>query len=227
MSTLLFEPIKTHSTMVNEVNVAFSGGKDSIVTLDLCKKYFDNVKPFFMQIVPGLEFQETTLRKYEKYYDVEILRVPHPELSAFMRYGTFREYDLSVPEIEMRDVYSYVRSQTGIPWIAAGERINDSLVRRAMIKHSGTVDFKRFRMYPLAYWDKYQVVAYIKNKKLMLPRESMELGFSFSSLSGKELATIKQVFPEDYKRILEFFPLADVSVYRYEKYGETYRQKFK
>lgn len=220
MSTLLFDPIKTHSTMVREVNVAFSGGKDSIVTLDLCMKHFDNVRPFFMQIVPGLEFQEATLRKYEKYYNVEILRVPHPDLADFLRYGTFRPADNSVPIIKMKDVYSYVRNETKIPWIVAGERINDSLVRRAMIKHSGTVDFKRFRMYPLAYWDKYEVVKYIKRKKLVLPRESQVLGFSFSSLSGRELATIKSVFPRDYERILEYFPLAESAVYRYEKYGK-------
>lgn len=219
MSTLLFDPIKTHSTMTRDINVAFSGGKDSIVTLDLSMRYFDNVRPFFMYLVPGLEFQENTLRKYEKYYDVEILRVPHPDLADFMRYGTFRPADFSVPHIKMKDVYSHVRQETGIAWISAGERINDSLVRRAMIKNSGTVDFKRFRMFPLAYWDKYEVMTYIRRKKLVLPRDSAELGFSFSSLSGEELSKIKQVFPKDYERILEYFPLAEVSVYRYKKYG--------
>lgn len=219
MSTLLFDPIKTHATMTNEVVVAFSGGKDSIVTLDLSMRHFDRVQPFFMQIVPDLEFQEVTLRRYEKYYGVEVIRVPHPDLADFLRYGTFRPADYSVPEIKMKDVYSYIRNKTQISWISAGERINDSLVRRAMIKHSGTVDFKRFRMYPLAYWDKYEVMAYIRKKRLFLPKDSSELGFSFSSLSGRELSVIKSVFPRDYNKILEYFPLAESAVYRYEKFG--------
>ena len=66
MSNLLFDPIKTQASVTDSVIVGFSGGKDSIVTLDLCFRYFKTVKPYFMYLVPGLDFQEKMLKRYEE-----------------------------------------------------------------------------------------------------------------------------------------------------------------
>ena len=106
MSTILFDEIKTMSKITDTVLVGFSGGKDSIVTLDLCVKYFKNVIPFFLYIAPDLSFQERQLKWYENKYNLEI--------------------------------------------------------SRAMIKHSGSIDKKRGRFYPVAYWSKSEVLNYIK-----------------------------------------------------------------
>lgn len=69
----LLDAIKTQAQITDKVLVSFSMGKDSIVTLDLCKKYFKTVQPFFMYLVPGLKFQEEALAKYERHYDVDII----------------------------------------------------------------------------------------------------------------------------------------------------------
>ena len=220
MSNLVFDPIKIQAKITDEVLVGFSTGKDSIVTMDLCFKYFKKVVPFFLYIVPGLEFQEQTLRKYERHYHTEIIRLPHPDASGFLRYGSFRPPDANVDIIEINDIYDYLRLETGITWIAAGERISDSIVRRAMIKNSGSTDEKRMRFYPLAYWKKKDVKNYIKKKKLYLPRDSRELGFSFKSLAGCELAKIKEIYPDEYKRILRMYPFSGAAVRRFEKYGK-------
>ena len=45
MSNLMFDPIKTQAKVTDAVLVGFSGGKDSIATLDLCMRYFDRVQP--------------------------------------------------------------------------------------------------------------------------------------------------------------------------------------
>lgn len=217
----LFDPIKTQSTISESVLVGFSGGKDSAACLDLCFKYFKNVKAYFMYIVPNLEFQEKTLRYYEKRYNTEILRVPHFMLSDFLRYGTYRMPDLDVPMVKTVELYNYMREITGIYWIAAGERISDSIVRRAMIKNSSSIDVKRGRFYPLAYWNINHVRSYNKQNKLPLSLENKVLGHSFRSLMAEDLVGIKKNFPNDYNKIKDMFPLVDVEIKREEFYGDS------
>lgn len=220
MSNLLFDPIKTQSKVSDSVIVAFSGGKDSIVTLDLCKKYFPKVEVFFMYLVPNLDFQERMLQWYENKYGLKIHRIPHFELSEFMKWGTFRPMDIDIPVVKINDVYNYIRNETGIHWIAAGERCADSMVRNAMIKKSGTIDTKRGRFYPVANWNKQEILQYIKFKKLYLSPEQREIGFSFRSLAGKELQIIYERYPDDYEKILKMFPFAGAARERYLTYGE-------
>ena len=220
MSNLLFDPIKTQSRVTDSVIVGFSSGKDSIVTLDLCFKYFKRVVPFFMYLVPDLEFQEKTLKWYENRYNTEIIRIPHFEVSEFLKYGSFTVADWNVDVVGINDTYEYLRQKTGIHWIAAGERCADSIVRNAMIKKSGSIDYKRGRFYPLAYWKKNEVLQYIKQKKLYLSHEQRKIGFSFRSLAGCELAIIKEMYPKDYEKILKVYPFAGAGVERYEKYGK-------
>ena len=119
----LLDAIKTQAQITDKVLVSFSMGKDSIVTLDLCMKYFKTVQPFFMYLVPDLKFQEEALAKYERHYGVDIIRVPHFENADFYRYGSFRDADYSVPRVKIRAIYEAIRRETGIQWIAGGEKI--------------------------------------------------------------------------------------------------------
>lgn len=215
----LFDPVKVQSAISDSVLVGFSGGKDSAACLDLCFRYFKNVKPYFMYIVPGLEFQERTLAYYEDRYKTEFLRVPHFMLSDFLRYGTYRLPDLDVPMIKTAELYNYLREKSGIYWIAAGERISDSIVRRAMIKQSSSVDMKRGRFYPIAYWNINHVRSYNKQRRLPLSLENKAMGHSFRSLMYEDLKDIKKHFPNDYDKIKSMFPLVDVELKREDFYG--------
>lgn len=128
--------------------------------------------------------------------------------------------DWNVDIVGITDTYEYLRQKTGIHWIAAGERCADSIVRNAMIKKSGSIDYKRGRFYPLAYWKKNEVIHYIKYKKLYLSPEQKRLGFSFRSLAGSELAIIKEHYPRDYEKILKVYPFAEAGVKRFLEYGK-------
>ena len=209
--TALYETLRTASLMTDRVLVGISGGKDSAVALDLCCQFFPKVVGFFLYIVKGLSFQERILQYYERRYGIEILRLPHFMLSDFLRYGSYRLPDLEVPTVSTKETYDYVREKTGIYWIACGERISDSIIRRAMIRSTGTIDEKRGRIYPVAYWNKKTIVDYISKKHLKLGEDSSVLGFSFRSLDPIELQAVYDHYPADYQRIMDWFPLVEAS----------------
>ena len=219
MQSQLYDPIKTMAKVTRKVLVGFSGGKDSCVTLDLCFKFFDEVRPFFMYQVPNMSFQERTIKWYEQKYNTEILRVPHFETSNFLRYGLYREPDMTVPIVSTLDEYEYLRDITGVEYICGGERIADSIVRRAMLKNTGSIDFKRGRFYPLIYWTKNDVLNYCKLKKLYIGEESKKLGFSFRSLDGQSLKMLKEHYPADYEKVKKIYPLCEAAVLREVEYG--------
>ena len=142
------------------------------------------------------------------------------DTSACFRYGVFRNIDFEVPIISINDIYKYVRLETDTWWIAAGERIDDSIVRRAMMKKSGSIDVQRGRLYPVSAWKKREILDYIKFHNLYLGQDSRKLGFSFCSLWGKELSALKENFPDDYQKVLHLYPLAAAGVKRWEEYGK-------
>ena len=215
MSNLLFEPIKAASRISDQCIVFFSGGKDSIVTLDLCARYFKRIHVVFMYMVPGLSFQEAQLQWYEDKYGVEIERIPHFMMSEILRYGVFRKHDFNVPIVKITDIYKYLRATNEIWWIAAGERIADSIVRRAMIKNSGSIDEKRGRVYPVAHWNKQEVMRYIQHHRLKLTPEMRVLGNSFS-FDPRQFPKLKEHYPKDYEKIMEWFPFIEAVTMRKE-----------
>lgn len=216
VTTALFDPVKTMATITDRVLVGVSGGKDSIVTLDLCCRYFKHVSAFFMYFVPGLGFQERFMRYLEEKYDIKILRMPHFMMSDFYRYGTFRPPDFNVRIVATREAYNYAREWANTWWIACGERISDSMVRRAMIKSTGSIEKKRGRFFPIAYWNKPEIMDYIRVHRLRLSEENSSLGFSFRSFMPQDMIAIRDRFPKDYERIKHYFPLLDASIKNYE-----------
>lgn len=219
MSSILFEPVRAACRISPRVIVAVSGGKDSAVTLDLCARFFSEVHAFFMYLVPGLSFQEAVLRHYEARYGIVIERVPHPMLADWMRYGVFRKADYSVPRITVPDVYHHLRLKRDAWWVAAGERIADSTIRRAMIKKSSSIDAKRGRVYPVAHFRKADVLRYVDRHRLKVAPESRVLGHSFRSLEPKEMALVRRHYPADFERIKAWFPFVEAGVFRFEQEG--------
>lgn len=220
MDSSRYDPIRTMAKMTDEVIVAFSGGKDSIVVLDMCMRYFKRVVPFFMYYVPRLSFQERQLQWYEQKYGIQIERLPHFELSSLLHCGAFRNEDLDVPIVGLTDIYEWMRNKYGIYWVAAGERSADSVIRGAMIKKSGSIDAVRGRFYPVAWWTKQEILQYIKLKKLYLAADSRRLGTSFDGVTTHSLMMLKEHFPTDYEKALRLFPLCEGAIMRYQVYGK-------
>lgn len=206
-----FTPIKTMSRVTRRVIVAYSGGKDSAVTLDICSRYFDHVYVFRMYLVPGLSFDKVLNNFVKNRYDLEILELPHFILSPMLRYGSFRQPDLTVPIIKVKDIYDYVRVHFDCWWIAGGERMKDSIWRNAFMKKTGSIDKERGRFYPVAYWSKADIQEYLKRKSIKISPESHVLTHSFRGLISEDLELVKKYYPIDYEKIRSWFPLVEVS----------------
>lgn len=218
MSVVLFDSIKTMSKITDSVIIGFSGGKESVVLMDLCCKYFKKVYPYFLYIHPNLNFQNKIFRWYENKYNVEIIKLPHMDLSNFFHWGSFRDGYYEYPLIDINDIYNYLRLKYNTWWIARGERMDDSLWRRGMIHNSSSIDQKRGRFYPLAMWKKKECLDYIKFHNLYYSRDQREGLGSFGSLHGQNLYVLRQYYPDDYERILQLYPFAGASVKHYEEY---------
>ena len=219
MSRNRFHAVQTAAAFTPTVLVAFSGGKDSVVVLDLCVKHFKRVEAVFMYAIKGLSFQEAMLTHYEQRYGITIHRIPHFMLSEMFRYGLYRVEDYNVPVVGITDVHDYARCLTDTYWLATGERMQDSLERRAQIHHAGSINQKRGLLYPVAEWSTGEVLAYIKQHKLHISPEYRYLGQSFGHMDQERMSIIKVRYPEDYARICRWFPLADGAVKHREFYA--------
>ena len=207
---------------IDSVVVAYSSGKDSLATLDLCFKHFKRVVPYFMYLIKGLDFQEVHLKYIEAKYATDIVRVPDWRLCRIMRNGVARHLTPvmdSMPSVKWSDVENYIRNQTGLHWIASGETQFESLARRGMIQATKNgIDIPRGHIYPVGYWKRQQVESYLSHHGIMLPSEYrvMTNKRSFGGISMDEMHDIKKNYPNDYAKIKKLFPLADTQAIRYE-----------
>lgn len=219
---MLTEIVKRAAMLSDSVCVAFSAGKDSIVSLDLCRRHFKKVSAFFMYAVPGLSFQEKYLAQIERLYEIKIVRLPHWSLSVDLPANFYRPgSDMSArcPEITIADVEHYMRVKHGARWFAHGQKKNDSLERRAMISACGGVDVNARRFYPVGDFSDKNIFAYLKLHRLPVPIDYQLFGHSFGPMTPGELRALKQHYPDDFAKVLRLFPEIDAAIARNDFYG--------
>jgi len=215
---MYLDVIKKVSEETKECIVGFSGGKDSIVLLDLCHHYFDKIYAYFMYLIPELEFQEVTLKYYEKKYNIKIKRVPHFKISEMLNTGSFRKpskQSLNIKNTKITDVEKHIKEVFNIEWIAQGLKKADSLSRRPWLEKNKGIDFNKKICYPLANWTDKNIFLYIKKNKLRLPAWYKYSKSSFGcALNFENLSIMKDNFIEDYKKVLNIFPYAEAQIKR-------------
>ena len=211
--------IQSIRKLTDHVIVGVSCGKDSVVTLDLCAEAFPRVSMFFMYLVRGLSFQERYLEYLEARYGGRVLRIPHFQLPEMLKLSVFRSdtvRGVNLPTLKINDIEAHVRLETGGHWIAYGQKVHDSLERRARLKRCGGIEFSAGRFFPIADFSKAMVFNYLETKGIQLAPDYKYWGRSFGRLWSKELIGIKIHYPEDYQKILEVFPHAEAVVKRSE-----------
>ena len=213
MSTLADSSQKLAELAVQHeaVLVLYSGGKDSMATLNLCVQHFRRVVGVHMYFVPGMKVVEEKLDFARHRWGVDFLMLPHWLLSKFLRHGVYCLPQRELPEVKLPAVLADARKRTGISLIAHGGRSADSLWRRRQMRATASKDL----VYPVDGWNKADTLGYLKSIGIDAPP-------SFSwDLTTISVLKLHDQYPEDYQRVLEMFPFAAAIVKRRELYGEV------
>ena len=186
-----------------------SFGKDSIVLLDMLSRRFEKVTVVFMYFVKGLEHIERWIRWAEsKYKNIEVLQVPHWNLSYILRSGMYCVPNRKVKLIKLRDVIEAVRLKTSIHYVFLGMKKADSMNRRLML--SGYDNYENNVIcYPLAEWTQKEILAYMRQNNLPEPvryslKASSGVGFNLDCFLWME-----KNFPDDLQKIYKVFPMSE------------------
>lgn len=207
--------------------LSFSLGKDSIGAWLKLRDHFDYILPYYLYPVPGLEFVEDSLLYYEQYFGTRILRLPHPSLYRWLNNFVFQPperwriiQELRLPEFDYDGINAVLKEDYNLPdptYQANGVRMNDSLQRRTAMLTHGPLNEKRQTFCPVFDWTADDLYNAISKAGVKLPIDYKWFGRTFDGLDYRFLKPIKDNAPRDYQRILEWFPLADLEIFRREQ----------
>lgn len=214
------------AAMCDPVILSFSCGKDSVAAWLQMRRYFKRIVPYFFYLVPGLKFVEDGLRYYEDYFKTEIYRIPHPSAYRLLNNLIFQApenchivEESNIYEMDYDESSELIAAEAKIPldtFTAHGTRASDSIMRRSSVKKWGSLNPKRHTFMPIFDWKKADVIECFVKARIKLPADYTMFGRSFDGIDYRFIEPIKNHFPQDFERILEMFPLADLEIKRRE-----------
>lgn len=211
--------VQTAAAQHDAIAVAYSDGKDSRCVLDLCRRYFRRVMPFYMQVFPGMPLEERMIDEAERRIGLPILRTPHWVLAKFIRSGLYCDPSFrneSIPDYGVMDVFALAMSETKTRVVATGEKKADGQRHRLRMQFATHSDI----IQPLANWKKFDVLAYIKLRNIPTP---VDVGGNNVSagldLSEKTIFWLYDNSREDYDFVARRFPYIEAVIKRREFYA--------
>lgn len=232
------EPISGYDAMLkvreetDTVLLSFSAGKDSICAWLAVREVFPNIVPYHMCFVPDLEFMERRLQYYEQVFGQHILRITDPNWVRMLNNLIWQPpqraipiLSLGLPDIDYDFVTQMLIDSYNLPqntFTAVGVRAADSMKRRAATKVGGPINWARRTFWPV--WDVSNdtLLERLQENHIRLSMDYMIWGTSFDGLQYPFLKAVQEHYPDDYQRILEWFPLAELEIMRYNLAGGTY-----
>ena len=207
--------------------LAFSTGKDSLAAYEQIRPVFDEVIPYYFFLVPGLEFVENSIAYYERKLGFKVVQLPHPSLYRWLNAGAYQTpHSMTVivaaglAKLSYKLLIDLMAEKNLLPsnvLAASGVRAADSPIRRVSMIQHGAVSYSSRHFYPVADWTKADVVDSINRLGVKLSVDYRIWGRSFDGLDARFLVPLKRELPEDYRRVLEWFPLADLEVWKFER----------
>lgn len=211
----------------NRLILSFSG-KDSLAMWLFLRAHDFEVIPYFCYTVPGLSFDDEMIAYYEQFFGQKIYRIPHPYFYSMLESGAFQVPDtrrilanMRLVRFDWMDVENSIAQQHSLAsdyFSAVGIRSADNLMRRRLVEQMGPIGFKK-RHYYWAIWDWRisDVREIIRKSGVKLSKRYSIWGSTGDSVDYNAIRFLKNLYPEDYRRVLEFFPLVDIEIFRYEQ----------
>jgi hypothetical protein len=212
---------------VHELILYFSCGKDSIAAWLYLRQFKFNILPVYLYTVPGLRSDAENLTYYENYFGQHIMRFPHPLLYGMLNNLVYQPpervaqiWACDIPDYSFFDLDTVISKnyKLGAYYAAMGMRMADNLERRMMMYQNGVLGSKNRRFYyPIWDWNIKQVSEIIINNKVKLPRAYSFMGRTIAAIDYYYIAPFRREYPDDYERILNWFPLLEAEFFRYER----------
>lgn len=212
--------ISSVSQQTNRAILFYSGGKDSIVLLDLMAPHFEKIVCVFMYFVKNLRHVQPYLDHAAKYPNVEVVQVPHFMLSAIYNVGRYCVPDPRIKPIQLKHIDKRVRKMTGIDWTFYGWKQADNMTRRIVLRNydQQAICVSTQKVYPLSLWKKADVLAYIAHHRLPMPvdygSKKASVGVQFDA---EVFAWLRQKYPDDLQRIYDVFPASQQILFEYDQ----------
>jgi hypothetical protein len=221
----------------NNVLLSFSRGKDSVATWLYLRENGFEILPYTLYVVPGLGYQERALKYYEDFFGQHIMRLPHPHFYYLLNNGvwmpptdwaTIKAFDLpSSDTLSFATVDNLVANDAGwtdpMPWCAMGMRRADNLMRMTLIDQCGVMGSRARRFfYPIWDWKIDDVCEIIDRYDAAIAVDYELFGWrgTTETMSYRRLKRVRDHYPEDWEKMLEWFPLLDSQMFRYEVVGQ-------
>lgn len=217
---------ETRKRTGDTILLGFSRGKDSIAAWIKLRDsgLFKRIIPVFMYLIPDLKFEEESLQYFEDCFHTHIYRVPHTALYNMLanniwqppghlwRNADYMErLTCTVPELN-----TYIKESLGLPagtLMANGVRAMDTPLRRMGIHRHGPFGADNVKI--IWNYSTKDVMDSLKRNNIELPIDYQLFGRSFDGINIQYLYPIYRHFPEDYKKICEWFPLAELEIMRF------------
>ena len=121
-------------------------------------------------------------------------------------------------EPDMAQIQILIAEKHGVPtaWTAIGVRATDNLLRRKIIVINGPTAKKKRQFYAIWDWYMDDLVEAIARSGIKLPPDYRMWQHFFFELMPEFLASIREHYPDDLKKILEWFPLAEIELWRWD-----------
>lgn len=206
--------------------VSFSCGKDAIAAELALRDAGVETRLVHLYLIPGLDFIRRDIEQLQEALGKPIAQYPHPSLYRWLNNFIYQP-PARIPIIEAADLptptyaqmWDYIREDLGLArgtLVADGVRAADSIVRRGSFVKYGLLKPSGRKVSPVADWLKAEVMGRIEAEGIQLPIDYEWFGRSFDGIDYRFIEPLSRLAPDDYQRVLDWFPLAELEIIRHQ-----------